>query len=67
MEHLKWPKELCLQVPVAFGLNILAVQPNFIAGGVTPRFDSFIMTSFLKFLGIVEIFPANNHQFFEFR
>ena len=67
MEYPERPKELCLQLPVAFGLDIFAVQPNFIAGGIAPRFDSLIMTSFLKFLSIVEIFPANNHQFPELR
>ena len=66
MEDLEPPKELCLQLPVAFGLDIFAVQPNFLAGGVAPRFDSLIVSSFLKFLGMVEIFSANNHQFSEF-
>ena len=47
MEHPERPKELCLQLPVAFGLDIFAVQPNFLAGGVAPRFDSFIVSSFL--------------------
>ena len=66
MEDSERPKELCLQLPVAFGLDIFAVQPNFLAGGIAPRFDSFIVSSFLKFLGIVEVFSANNHQFSEF-
>ena len=67
MEDSKRPKKLCLQLPVAFGLNIFAVQPNFFAGGVASRFDSLIVSSFLKFLGMVEVFSANNHQFSEFR
>ena len=50
-----------------YGLGIFAVQPNFIAGGIASKFDSLIVTSFLKFLGMVEIFLANNHQFFELR
>ena len=60
-------KKLCLQLPVAFGLNIFAVQPNFLARSVTPRLDSLIVSLLLKFLGMVEVFLANSHQFSEFR
>ena len=67
MENSKRPKELCLQLLVAFGLDIFAVQPNFLAGGVAPRFNSLIVSSFLEFLGMVEVFSVNNHQFSEFR
>ena len=31
MENPKRPKELCIQLPVALGLDIFAVQPNFLA------------------------------------
>ena len=61
MENPERPKELCLQLPVMLGLDIFAVQSNFFARGVAPRFDSLIMSSFLQFLGMVEIFLANNH------
>ena len=61
MKHLEQPKELCLQLPVPFGLDIFAVQPNFLVKCVTPRLDSLILSLFLRFLGMVEIFPANNH------
>ena len=66
MEHPKWLKQLCLQLPVVFGLNIFAVQPNFLAGGVAPRLNSLVMSLFLKFWGMVEIFLANNYQLSEF-
>ena len=66
MEDSERPKKLCLQLPVAFSLDIFAFQPNFLAGGIAPRFDSLIVSLFLKFLGMVEVFSANNHQFFEF-
>ena len=66
MEDSERPKKLCFRLPVAFGLDIFAIQSNFLARGVAPRFDSLIMSSFLKFLGIVEVFPANNYQFSEF-
>ena len=66
MEHPERPKELCFKLPIAFGFDIVAVQPNFLAGGVALRFDSFIVSPFLQFLGIVEIFSAYNHQLSEF-
>ena len=62
IEHPKRPKELCLQLSVAFGLDIFAIQPNFLARGVALRLDSLIMSLFLKFLGMIEVFPAKNHQ-----
>ena len=43
-------------------LDVFDVQPNFFAGSIALKFDSLIMSSLLKFLGIVEIFSANNHQ-----
>ena len=67
VEHSEQLKELCLQLPVVLGLNILIVQPNSLAGSVALGFGSFIMSSFLKFLGMVEIFLAYTHQLFEFR
>ena len=67
MEHPERPKDLCLQLPVAFGLDVFAVQPNFLARGIALRLDSIIVSFFLKFLGVVEVFPTNNDQFSEFR
>ena len=50
-----------------FGLDVFAIQPNFFARGVALMFDSLIVSLFLKFLSMVEIFLANNYQLFEFR
>ena len=61
MEDSEWPKKLCLQLPVLFGLDIFAVQPNFIIRGIAPRVDAFIVSLLLKFLSMVEVFSANNH------
>ena len=61
MEHPEWPIEICLQIPIVFDLVIFAVQPNFLVGSVIPRFDSFIVSLLLEFLGMVEIFSTNNH------
>ena len=56
------PCTLCLKLPVLFGLDVFAIQPNFITRGIAPRLDAFIVGPFLKFLGIIEVFIANNHQ-----
>ena len=61
MEDLEWPKELCFQLPVSFGLDVFAIQPNFITRSIAPRLDAFIVGPFLKFLGMVEVLFANNH------
>ena len=45
-----------------FGFDIFGIQPNFIAGGIASRLDAFIVSLFLKFLGMVEVFAANDHQ-----
>ena len=66
MEYPERPKKLCLQLPVTLSLDIFAVQPNFLAGGVAPRFYFLIMSALLKFLSMVEIFSANNYQLSEF-
>ena len=63
MQNSKRFKELCLQVLISFGLDIFAVQPNFITGGIAPRLDAFIVGPFLEFLGMVEVLSANDHQF----
>ena len=62
VQNSKRSKELRLQLPVSFGLDVFAVQPNFITGGIAPRLDAFIVGPFLKFLGMVEVLSANNHQ-----
>ena len=55
MQNLKRSEELCLQLPVSFGLDIFAIQPNFITSGIAPRLHAFIVSLFLKFLGMVEV------------
>ena len=61
MKHPERPKKLCLQLLLMLSLDIFAVQPNFFAKSIALRFDSLIMSSFLKFLGIIEVFLANNY------
>ena len=55
MEHLKQFKELCLQLSVSFDLDVFVIQPNFITGGIAARLHALIVSSFLKFLDMVEV------------
>ena len=43
MQNLKKSKEFCFQLLVLFGLDIFAVQSNFITGGIVFRLDAFIV------------------------
>ena len=61
MEHLKRPKELYLQLAILLSLDILAIQPNFLAEDIASKLDSFIVSLFLEFLSIVEILTIYNH------
>ena len=53
VQNLKRPKKLCLQLPIAFGFDIFAVQPNLFTGSITSRLSFFIVGSFLQFLGVL--------------
>ena len=62
MEHPERFKELCFQLPVTLGLDVFAVQPYFVTGGITSRLNAFVVGSLLKFLGMVEVLLAKKHQ-----
>ena len=62
MEHPEWSKKLCLQLPVLLGLDIFAVQPYFVTGGIASRLNAFVVGSLLMFLGMVEVLSANKYQ-----
>ena len=47
-----------------FGHDIFAIQLNFIIRRIVLRLNASIVSLFFKFLGIVEIFLANNYQLF---
>ena len=64
VQNSKRSKELCFQLPILFGLNVFAVQPNFITRNIAPRLDAFIISPLLKFLSVMEVLLANNHQLF---
>ena len=62
VQNLKRPKELCLQLPIAFGFDIFAVQPNLLAGSITSRLNFFIVSLFLQFLGVLQVFSTYSHK-----
>ena len=64
IKHLKLPKKLCVELSILSGLDIFAIQLNFISGGIAFRLDAFNVGPFLKFLDIVEVLFANNYQLF---
>ena len=53
VQNSKRSKELRLQLLIAFGFDIFAVQPNLLSGSVTSRLSSFIVGLFLQFLGML--------------
>ena len=61
MEHPEQSKELCLQLLVTLGLDVLTVQPYFVTEGIASRLNAFVMGLLLKFLGMVEVFLAKKH------
>ena len=65
VDYSEWPRKLYLQLAVPLGLDELAIQPNLLVGGVAPRFDSLIVGSLLKFLGMMEDLAAYDHQLSE--
>ena len=66
MQNSKKPKELCLQLLIAFGFDIFAVQPNFFARSVTFRLSSFIVGLFLQFLSMLQVFSVCSHKISKF-
>ena len=36
VEYLEWPKELCLQIPVPLGFDVLAIEPNLFTWCIAP-------------------------------
>ena len=55
-------KKLRFQLPIIFRFNIFAVQPNHLTGSITFRLSSFIMVSFLLFLGVLYFFSLCSYK-----
>ena len=66
IQNLKRPKELHVQLLNTFDFNIFAVQPNFLAGKVTSRLNSFIVDSFLQFLDVLQVFSICSYKITKF-
>ena len=62
IEYLERLKELCLQIVVMLGLDIFAFEPNFVIRDIASRLNAFVVGPLLEFLGVVEVFLANNYQ-----
>ena len=61
MEHLKRPQKRSLQLAVPLGVEVFIIQPNLLINDIASRFDSLIVGSFLKFLGMVEVLTTYNY------
>ena len=61
---LKKDKKLDLKLLVFFGFDVFAIKPNVITKAIAFKFDAFIVSLVLKLVGLLEIFLANDHQFF---
>ena len=66
MKHPGKPKKLGLQLAIPLGLNVLTIQPNFLARGIAPRFNLFFVSLFLKVLGMIEVLITHNYQLSKF-
>ena len=62
---MKKSEELGLKFAILFGLDIFAIQPNFVARSVALELYSLVVGLFLKLLSMVEVVPTHSHQFSE--
>ena len=53
MQNSKKSIELRLQLPIAFGFDIFAIQLNVFVESITSRLSFFIVDLFLEFLGVL--------------
>ena len=63
---MKGSEKLGLKLAIVFGLDILAIQPNFVAKNLAFGLHSLVVNLFLKLLSIVNILPKHSDQFLEF-
>ena len=53
VQNSKKTKKLWLELSIVFSFDIFAIQPNFFDVSITFRLSSFIVGSFLQFLGML--------------
>lgn len=66
VQDLEKPKGLSFKLLITLGLDIFALQQNFVAKGIAFWFCSLIMISFLDFLGMLETFSTHYHEISQF-
>ena len=52
---------------ILLSFKIFTIQSDFIAQGIALELKPFIVSLFLKFLRLVEILLANNHEILELK
>ena len=66
VQNSKKPKKLHLQLLITFGFDIFAIQSNFLTRSETSRLSSFIVSLFLQFLDILQVFFTCSHEILKF-
>ncbi len=63
MEDSEGSKKFALELLAPLHLNIVAIQPDFLARSIATALFSLIMSSFLQLLCVEKVLIANFHQF----
>ena len=48
-----------------FSLDLFIIQLYFLIWSIASKLNTFIIGLLLKFLGMIEVFPTNDYQFFQ--
>ena len=62
VQYSKSSKELRFQLLIIFGFDIFTAQLNFLAGSIISRLSSFIVSSFLQFLSMLQVLSLCNYK-----
>ena len=62
MKYSKKAKKLGFQLVIPLSFEVFATQPDLVDRDIALRLDFLIVSSLLKFLGIVEILLVNGHE-----
>ena len=63
MQNSKKTKKFGFQLLISFGFNVFAIQSNLVIRNIASNLCTFIISLFLKFLGMMEVFTVNQHKF----
>lgn len=67
MNDAEQSKKLGLELLIFFGFDVFTILSNFVAGSVDAKFNAFLMSFFLKFLGIKEVIAIDDYEFSKLR